>query len=184
MLTSLSFAILGCLATLGALFMVTRRLPVTAAIALIVVMMLLAGMYGVIGAHFAAAAQIIVYAGAIMVVFVFVIMLLNVPMNEIRYGRVTIFEWFFIVLGIVAAVFLGTTIGQGFLSAMIDVEGLTVGLPPYFAAEESVRNVSSLMFTEYLWAFELTSFLIIASIVGAVVIAKKNKGARNHVDPR
>ena len=79
--------------------MITRKWPVTAAMLLIVVMMLLAGMYGLLGAHFSAVAQIIVYAGAIMVVFVFVIMLLNLPPEELRYGRVTLGEIILIALG-------------------------------------------------------------------------------------
>ncbi|NBW82746.1 hypothetical protein EBR21_13425 [bacterium] len=82
-LTLASFIVMGIAAVLLSGVMITRRWPVSAAMVLIGVMTLLAGMFGLLDAHFAAAAQIIVYAGAIMVVFVFVIMLLNLPPEEL-----------------------------------------------------------------------------------------------------
>jgi NADH-quinone oxidoreductase subunit J len=82
------------------------------------------------------------------------------------------------VIGVLAALFLGTTVGQGFLSGLLAIEGIPLASTPHFPVAENVKNVSSLMFTEYLWAFEITSFLIIAAIVGAVVIAKKNTSPR------
>jgi NADH-quinone oxidoreductase subunit J len=139
--------------------------------------MLIAGMFGMLGAHFSAVAQIIVYAGAIMVVFVFVIMLLNLPPEELRYGRITIFELIYIVLGFLIALFLGTKVGQGYLLSALNSQTLINSRPPYYpdSMNENVKNVSALMFTDYLWAFELISFLILVAIIGAIVIAKKAK---------
>lgn len=177
MLTQISFLIMGILAVFLSGLMITRKWPVTAAMLLIVVMMLLAGMYGLLGAHFSAVSQIIVYAGAIMVVFVFVIMLLNLPPEELRYGRVTLGELFLTVLGFLVALFLGTKVGQGYLISGLNSVSLANARPPYYPASmnENVKNVSALMFTDYLWAFELVSFLILVAIVGAIVIAKKAK---------
>lgn len=175
MLTEISFLIMGVFAVFLSLVMITRRWPVTAAMLLIIVMMLIAGMYGLLGAHFSAVAQIIVYAGAIMVVFVFVIMLLNIPIKEINYGRLTIPELVLCVIGVVIAFILGTQVGQGYLTASLNLLSLSHARPPYYPLplNENVKNVSALMFTDYLWAFELISFLILSSIIGAVVIAKK-----------
>jgi len=181
MLTQASFFILGLCSVFLSIVMLTRKWPVTAAMLLIVVMMMLAGMYGVLGAHFSAVSQILVYAGAIMVVFVFVIMLLNIPTNELRYGRVTLFEWLLIFFGVCIAVLLGTRVGQGYL--MIESTAARAhARAPYYPVSfnENVKNVSSLLFTDYLWAFELVSFLILAAIVGSVVIAKKARV--NHVN--
>ncbi len=177
MLTQISFLIMGILAVFLSALMITRKWPVTAAMLLIVVMMLLAGMYGLLGAHFSAVAQIIVYAGAIMVVFVFVIMLLNLPPEELRYGRVTLGEIILIALGFLVAIFLGTKVGQGYLISGLNATTLVNARPAYYpsAMNENVKNVSALMFTDYLWAFELISFLILVAIVGAIVIAKKAK---------
>ncbi|APJ04849.1 NADH-quinone oxidoreductase subunit J [Silvanigrella aquatica] len=177
MITQISFLIMGVLAVFLSVLMITRKWPVTAAMILIIVMMLLAGMYGLLGAHFSAVSQIIVYAGAIMVVFVFVIMLLNLPPAELRYGRLTISELVLISLGFIMALFLGTKVGQGYLIANLSSNTLVNARPPYYpdAMNENVKNVSALMFTDYLWAFELISFLILVAIIGAIVIAKKAK---------
>lgn len=175
MITQISFLIMGVMAVFLSALMITRKWPVTSAMLLIVVMMLIAGMYGLLGAHFSAVAQIIVYAGAIMVVFVFVIMLLNLPPEELRYGRITIGELLLTALGFIVALFLGTKVGQGYLIS--NSNSLINARPPYYPASmnENVKNVSALMFTDYLWAFELISFLILVAIVGAIVIAKKAK---------
>jgi NADH-quinone oxidoreductase subunit J len=183
-LTLVSFIVMGIAAVLLSGVMITRRWPVSAAMVLIGVMTLLAGMFGLLDAHFAAAAQIIVYAGAIMVVFVFVIMLLNLPPEELRYGGVTIGEMVLSAIAVLVALALGTKVGHGLLTSGVEALGLqkpdsNLALHrPIFAPEENVKNVAATMFVEYLWAFELISFLIMAAVIGAVVIAKK-RGAEH-----
>ena len=179
-LTTVSFVIMGLSAIILSAVLITRRFPVSAAMLLIVIFTLLAGMYGLLGAHFSAVSQIIVYAGAVMVVFVFVIMLLNLPPEELRFGGITLSEIALTTAGIVVAIVLGTKVGQGHLmSGLQAITGGGVGvLPPagrapFYPEEESILNVASLMFTDYLWSFELISILILAATVGAVVIAKK-----------
>lgn len=174
---TLSFLIMGVLAVALAGTLATRRFPVSAAMLLITIMVLLAGMYGLLDAHFAAAAQIIVYAGAIMVVFVFVIMLLNLPPEETRFGTLTLGEGLLSLGGVATAVVFGTKVGQGYLKSAFQPSNAR---PPYFPLEENVKNVSALMFTDYLWAFELISFLILTAIIGAVVISKKRKTHAEH----
>lgn len=179
-LTTVSFVILGISAIILSGVLITRRFPVSAAMLLIVIFALLAGMYGLLGAHFSAVSQIIVYAGAIMVVFVFVIMLLNLPPEELRFGGVTLSEIFLIVAGTVVAIVLGTKVGQGHLvSGLHAITGGGIGVvppagrAPFYPEGESLLNVASSMFTDYLWSFELISILILAATIGAVVIAKK-----------
>lgn len=177
MITTVSFFIMGLFSVFLGITTITRKWPVTAAMLLIVFMMVLAGMYGLLGAHFSAVSQIIVYAGAIMVIFVFVIMLLNLPQNEMHYGYVTWFEYLLVVLGVLVALFFGTKIGQGYLGVALGSTPMLHARAPYYpeALQENAKNVAALMFTDYLWAFELVSFLILAAIVGSVVIAKKEK---------
>jgi NADH-quinone oxidoreductase subunit J len=172
-LETLSFLILGTLAVIVAAFMVTRRFPVNAAVLLILDFVLLAAMYGLLGAHFAAVAQIVVYAGAIMIVFVFVIMLLNLPPEELRYGRVTIPEGLLLVIGLACALLLGTRIGQGTIQTALAGYAPPQGKGLYFPIEENVQNVSAVLFTDYVWAFELVGVLLMIGLIGAVVIAKK-----------
>lgn len=178
-LSLLSFIVMGVAAVLLSGVMITRRWPVSAAMVLIGVMTLLAGMFGLLEAHFAAAAQIIVYAGAIMVVFVFVIMLLNLPPEELRYGGVTVGEMILTAIAVLVALALGTKVGHGLLTTGVESLGLqkpdsSIALHrPLFGPTENVKNVAASMFVDYLWAFELISFLIMAAVIGAVVIAKK-----------
>lgn len=184
-LSTFAFVTLGLLAIIFSGMLITRRFPVSAAMLLIVVFTLLAGMYGLMDAHFAAIAQLIVYAGAIMVVFVFVMMLLNLPPEELRYGGVTFGEGILALAGVSAAIALGTKIGRGALGSSESLWGsatpLASGLRPgYFPEGENVKNVAALMFTDYLWAFELISILIMAATVGSVVIAKKRSGDAKH----
>lgn len=176
-LSSVAFILLGVLSIVMCGLLISRRWPVSSAMMLITVFVLLAGMYGILDAHFAAVTQIIVYAGAIMVVFVFVMMLLNLPPEELRYGGVTFGEWFIIGISFVAVVFLGTEVGRGTLA-----DGVNMMLPEPNSARRllvpinelgNVQGIAASMFTDYLWAFELISFLILTSIIGAIVIAKK-----------
>ncbi|MEY4063916.1 MAG: hypothetical protein RIR26_124 [Pseudomonadota bacterium] len=185
-LNFLSFVVMGVAAALLSGVMITRRWPVSAAMVLIAIMTLLAGMFGLLEAHFAAAAQIIVYAGAIMVVFVFVIMLLNLPPEELRYGGMTWGEMAITGVAVILAIVLGTQVGRGLLTGGLESLGLAAGQPPagtrplYFPASENVKNVASSMFVDYLWAFELISFLILAAVVGSIVIAKKRSSENAH----
>jgi len=161
------FIIFGLLAVAGALNLLFQRHPINSALSLVVVMMSLAVLYWSLGAEFLAAAQVIVYAGAIMVLFVFVVMLLNAGEEERTHGSKVAY-----VAGIpgAAAIFclltfvflknkvaLGTTQLGGFLSN----------------ATSNIRDVSHMLFTSLLLPFEVTSILILIAILGAVVLARK-----------
>lgn len=160
------FYILGFGAVVSALLMVTNRKPVSAAMSLIAVMVFLAGLYVLLDAHLIAALQLIVYAGAIMVLFLFVIMLLNVEEKEGRLAGNAILMQF----GAIAAV--------GFLLIMM-VSYVKTGAPLPAIGEGmdqfgTTKAVGRMLFTEYLLPFEIASVLLLAAIVGAVILAKRN----------
>lgn len=143
---------------------VVQRHPITSAISLIGVMGSLAALYLLLGGEFIAAAQVVVYAGAIMVLFVFVIMLLNAG-SETKGGR----SWPVRLLGIPLLVLL-----LGILSFIIQhfapkTEKVSFGA----FTSGGPRDIGKLLFTEYLLPFELTSVLILIAIMGAVVLARK-----------
>jgi len=161
----LMFSILGFGAVLSALFMVTNKKPVSAAMSLIVTMFCLAGLYVLLDAHLIAALQIIVYAGAIMVLFLFVIMLLNVQEKEGRVGGHTI------LLQFVAVVVVGLV----FLS-MVNL--FKTGGTPFTLGDGAnlfgtTKAVGMMLFTGYLLPFEIASVLLLAAIVGAIILAKR-----------
>jgi NADH-quinone oxidoreductase subunit J len=161
----LMFSILAFGAVLSALFMMTNKKPVSAAMSLIVTMFCLAGLYVLLEAHLMAALQIIVYAGAIMVLFLFVIMLLNVEEKEGRLAPNAILLQFVavVVVGLVFLMVVNLFKTHGSLFALGD------------AANQfgTTKAVGKMLFTDYLLPFEIASVLLLAAIVGAVILAKR-----------
>jgi NADH-quinone oxidoreductase subunit J len=158
------FFVLAALAVLAAVSLILQRHPIHSALSLIVVMVALAGLYLLMGAEFVAAVQIIVYGGAVMVLFVFVIMLLNAGLEErTNFSKLATFG------GIPLALALG-----GIIAAAIARS--SGRLPAPAAAEASLsstRQLSMLLFSEFVYPFELTSFLILVAILGAIVLAQR-----------
>jgi NADH-quinone oxidoreductase subunit J len=158
------FIVFATIAVISAVNVVLQRHPIASALSLVGVMGAIALLYLQLGAEFLAMAQIIVYAGAVMVLFIFVIMLLNAG-SEVRRGR----SWTAQLLGIPAlAVFAGLLcwyFQRGFGNAgEVKFGGFTGG---------SAQGVGYALFTDYLLPFEVTSVLILVAIVGAVVLARK-----------
>jgi NADH-quinone oxidoreductase subunit J len=166
------FYLFGILAVASALLFVTRRSPVAAALWLVNVMFCLAALYVMLDAQFIGAIQVLVYAGAIMVVFLFVVMLLNLghpdDIADIR-GK-------------------GGRLAAGFVGALLLAEvmvlaraqfpaRLTLPAASGRAVVEGpggiIAPIAEPLFTEYLLAFELTSMLLLTAIVGAVVLGRK-----------
>ncbi len=148
-----------CLA--GAINLLVQSHPINSALSLIVVMTSLAVLYLLLGAEFLAAAQVIVYAGAIMVLFTFVVMLLNAGREERTLGSraatVIGFPAVVALLAVAATVILHT---QGLGTAAMH-EGIT-----------STQELSAVLFTKLLLPFEVTSVLILIAILGAVALAR------------
>ena len=155
-----------CLA--GAINLLVQSHPINSALSLIVVMASLAVLYLLLGAEFLAAAQVIVYAGAIMVLFTFVVMLLNAGREERTLGsraaRVVGFPAVVVILAVLATVILHA---QGLGTASLS-EGIT-----------TTEELSTVLFTELLLPFEVTSVLILIAILGAVALARHGDGDNN-----
>ena len=159
------FFVLAALAVLGAASLIFQRHPIHSALSLIVVMVALAGLYLLMGAEFVAAVQIIVYGGAIMVLFVFVIMLLNAGVEE--HTNVSKLAG---IAGIPLAVallgFLAVVIARSSESGQTGVQSGTLA---------NTKEISMMLFREFVYPFELTSFLILVAILGAIVLAQREK---------
>ncbi len=161
------FWIFSVMAIGAALAMVTRKSPVTAALWLVNVMFALAALYVMLGAHFIGAAQVLVYAGAIMVVFVFVVMLLNLGENDVKERRSRI-------AAVAAAAIGGILAGE--LLYVIRSQPLSLdNLKP--VDSDALAPIANSLFTDNLVAFEVTSLLLLVAVVGAVVLAKRGKVA-------
>ena len=158
------FYALAALAVLSALAVVTMRHPIHSAFALIATLFFLAGIFVLLDAHFVAAVQVIVYAGAVMVLFTFVIMLLNLTPEELGPGRITGSK----IVGIGLLIFAGYSVVSAFAGASAPAGG--AGDAATFGTVEAVGR---LLFTKYLFPFEIVSVLLLAAVMGAVVLAKK-----------
>ena len=147
--------------------MITRPNPVMSALFLVLNFAALAGLYLILNAQFIAVAQVIVYAGAIMVFFLFVIMLLN-PEKEKRFFEGTPKLRIFIV--VIVALVLVQLVYMIFLSRPSDV--LTKEVSRSVEAG-TIENIGREMFTNYVLPFEATGYLLLAATIGALVLAKK-----------
>ena len=132
---------------------------------MIVNMCSLAVLYLMLKAQFIAIIQILVYAGAIMVLFLFVIMLLNLTQEETLKQKLLSMKTFGFVLGTVLLAQLVLT--------FVKIPSDTKTLSPIATQQGTVENIGKVLFNEYLFPFEAISFLLLAAIVGAVVLAKK-----------
>ncbi len=156
------FLAFGAIAVAGAVNLLVQRHPINSALSLIAVMAALAGEYLLLGAEFVAAVQVIVYAGAIMVLFVFVIMLLNAGIeDETKGSRVAI------VLGI-PGMLVGSLLVAWVVLKHSGTEPVAAGALP-----GAPKVIAQLLFHEFLLPFEITSILILIAIMGAVVLASK-----------
>ena len=158
------FLIFGGIAVLSAISLVVQTHPISSALSLVGVMGALAVLYLLLGGEFIAMAQLIVYAGAIMVLFIFVIMLLNAGAEQ-RAGKARMVKW----IGIpIFALFIGL-LSYLIQSRVPQTRGVTFGAFTTATGAEIGRS----LFTYYLLPFEVTSILILIAIIGAVVLARK-----------
>jgi NADH-quinone oxidoreductase subunit J len=173
MLHLVLFFIFAAVCVGGAINLLAQKHPINSALSLIVVMGSLAVIYLLLGAEFVAAVQVIVYAGAVMVLFVFVIMLLNAGVEErtAHGSRVAT------MLG-VPGLILGLVIGVWVVSRAAGLDKIAIGGPNIMNGAEVFGNpqaVGRLLFRNYLLPFEVTSILILIAIMGAVVLARREE---------
>jgi NADH-quinone oxidoreductase subunit J len=162
--TPFFFYLLAGIMLIGGILVITRKNPVHSALALIVTLLAQASIYLMLYAPFVAGVQIILYAGGIMVLFLFVIMLVSIErsMKERQFNS----QW---VVGIIAATALG-----GLLIAVY-IKGKNI-LPDHALSvveDNNTQEVAMLLYGKYMFAFEIASLLLLVAIIGAVVMAKK-----------
>ena len=159
----LFFYLFAAIAIAGALGMVLNtRNTVAAALSLVVTMVSLGGVYVLLEAYLIGVLQILVYAGAILVLFLFVVMLLNLRQDEFSPERQRATK--------IAAVVIGILVLAQFLQAVHGAFGAPAAIPEGFGG---YRQVGTALFTDYVLAFEATSLLLLAAMVGAVILAKR-----------
>jgi NADH-quinone oxidoreductase subunit J len=154
----------------SALMVITRRSPVASALWLVVTLYQLAILFVLLDAHFIGALQVLVYAGAIMVLFLFVIMLLN--LGRVQAGDMA-GTGRRVIAGVAGAVLLGELFVFRLAVPPTDLVLPTGTVAGIVEAEGAVTAVAKPLFQSYLVPFEITSVMLLAAIVGAVVLAKR-----------
>jgi len=157
------------LAVAGGILLILAREPIHSALSVILVMMSLAILFLLLGAEFIAAVQIIVYAGAIMVLFVFVIMLLNAGSEE-RTNFSHIAKFVGVPLGFFLLLLTAHWLFHSPAGASIANGPGSVDVP-----DTTTRALSMLLFRQYLFPFEATSILILIAVLGALILARKEQ---------
>jgi NADH-quinone oxidoreductase subunit J len=158
------FIVFGIICVAGAVNLLAQRHPINSALSLVVVMASLALIYLLLGAEFVAAIQLIVYAGAIMVLFVFVIMLLNAGAEErTRGSRIALF------VGVPGVVVLAGAVAWMLLHSSGALGGISISSSDF----GETHSIARLLFKNFLLPFEVTSVLILIAIMGAVVLGKR-----------
>lgn len=162
MIDAILFYCFAAVALASAVLVVAQRHAIGSALSLIVTLSALSAIFGLLGSPFIAVLQLVVYAGAVMVLFLFVLMLLNVRREEERRGAGRTVKVLAVALGAFFALQVASVVSR--LS-------LGPGAKPYDASALAVARV--LFRVEYAYAFEATSVLILAALVGAVALARR-----------
>ena len=149
---------------IGGIMVITRKNPVHSALALIVTLLAQASVYLMLYAPFVAGVQVILYAGGIMVLFLFVIMLVSIDrsMKDRQFNS----QW---IVGAIAAIALGG------LFIAVYMKGMNI-FPDHalsIVENDNTQNVATMLYGQYMFAFEIASLLLLVAIIGAVVMAKK-----------
>ena len=162
--TTFFFYFLSALTVLSGVAVIMRKNPVHSALALILALLGQAGLYLMLYAPFVAGVQIILYAGGIMVLFLFVIMLVNIEksLKEDQFNK----QW---LVGMAAAVALGAL----FVFVYIKGKGLFPDRTIQMPEQSNTQQVAVLLYGNYMFGFEIASLLLLVAVIGAVVMAKK-----------
>ena len=166
----IAFIIFSTIAILGSLMVILQKTPVSSAFSLVLVFFSFSGLYALLGAHFIAALQILVYTGAIMVLFVFVIMLLgqDEPTTDLKEssllfkGVATLGAFGFLTILLQAVLTAKEISGKGIYTdeKIIEMGG-------------NLKSIAEVLFRDYIFHFELVSFLVLAAVVATVALAKR-----------
>jgi len=164
--STILFALFAIGAIATAVFTITRKNPVSAAMSLVAHFFMLTGLYLTLNAQFVAAVQVLVYAGAIMVLVVFVIMLLNVGTEQQVTEKTSVRKT---LATLMAALFAAQVIGV----LIARPTGMNT-LPESSVMIGTTESIGQSLFTQYLFPFEAVSLLLLAALIGSVILAKRH----------
>lgn len=164
--------ILAAISAILAVTMLLAKNPITSALCLLGILIMTAGMYGMIGEHLVATIQLVVYAGAIMVLFVFSIMLLNLNNAETDYKEKPLLFIAALALGLLVFVGIGTALWNHYGSGEVVARG-QFSPETVQALGGNTKVLAHSLFSQFYVSFEVISLALLVAVVGAVVLAKR-----------
>ena len=172
------FYLFSAVLLLSALRVITAKNPVHAALFLVLAFFTSSGLWLLLQAEFLAITLVLVYVGAVMVLFLFVVMMLNINFETLRHGF-----WKHFPLAVVVAAVMATELVLILISPQADL-GSYQAAAPLAADASNVRTLGMLIYTEYLLPFELAAVLLVVAIVAAIALTMRpKKGDRKYLDP-
>ena len=172
MIVDFFFVLFAVMAISGAIAMVFARNPVASLLYLVMAFFAMSGIFVLLDAHFIAAVNLIVYAGAILVLFLFVIMLLNLGRTEKTDLRGSVYRLLAITAGAAMFALLVVMLRGGEMTGMAGGMGQAT-IDAMLESQGAVGVIAEPMFRSYLVPFEITSLLLLVAIVGAIVLARR-----------
>ena len=166
MLNKIIFLYFAVVILTSAVLMITRRNPIHSVMFMLLLFFHIAGLFVLLNAEFLAAVQLIVYAGAILILYLFVVMLLNVD-REVSSARANRFWPWLAAFGVLIA-------GEMFLLIARGTFPREAGQAMQFPAGAGVKQLGELLYKQYLIPFEIASIILLVGLVGAVMLAKKD----------
>jgi NADH-quinone oxidoreductase subunit J len=175
-LTFILFLLFGTIMTIASVLVITTRNPVHAALFLVLAFFNASGVWMLLHAEFLAIALILVYVGAVMVLFLFVVMMLDINIERLRQGF-----WSYLPLGLVVAAVMVFE-----MAVVVGGKYFTLEAMPAPATAAGVSNTKSLawlLFTDYVYPFEIASFVLLVAMLAAVALTLRHRGGNKAVDP-
>lgn len=162
---------------LSALGVITSRNPVHAALLLVLAFFTSAGIWLLLGAEFLAITLVLVYVGAVMVLFLFVVMMLDINLDRLREGY---WKWF--PFGALLAVVMAAEVVMVFINKNFGTDQIPVP-PPHASDYSNTKELGRLIYTEYVYAFELAAVILLVAMIAAIALTLRSRSGRKYLDP-
>jgi NADH-quinone oxidoreductase subunit J len=172
---TLVFFFLSAILIVASLRVITARNPVHAALFLILAFFTCGGIWSLLQAEFLAIAIILVYVGAVMVLFLFVVMMLDINMDRIRQGF-----WNYLPLGAILGLLLVLEMGLVLGSKYFQVAATDAAIP---AGISNTKSIGALMFSDYVYPFELASIVLLVGMIAAIVLTYRGPKKTKYTNP-
>ncbi len=173
----ISFYFFSTILVLSALGVITSRNPVHAALLLVLAFFTSAGLWLMLGAEFLAITLVLVYVGAVMVLFLFVVMMLDINLDQLREG---FWKWF--PFGALLALVMAVEVAMVLINKGFGIGQMPVP-PPYAPGYSNTKELGRLIYTEYVYAFELAAVILLVAMVAAIALTLRHRSGSKFLNP-